>query len=49
MKMYKFESLYAEWMRLKRKQKPDQEALNNFAQKLITFLLENRKRQGNGE
>jgi len=45
MEMYKFESLYAGWMRLKRDQESNQEALDDCAQKLITFLCDNRKQQ----
>jgi len=47
MEMYKLESLYAGWMRLKRKQEPDNYKLNDCARKLITFLLNSQKPQKN--
>ena len=47
-KMYDFESIYLEWMRLKRNQESDQVSVNKYAQKLIVFLLENQNHQEKG-
>lgn len=47
-KMYEFEILYERWLGLKGNQESDQAELNDSAQKLITFLIENRNGQENG-
>jgi len=47
-KMYEFELLYEKWLEVKSEEDSDHAELNECAQKLIAFLLDNRDRNGQG-